>query len=152
RRWFRCPRFAEDPCGYLAVLGKRLRARHYDVIFPPHDEVYLLARVRDALSQRAAIAIPDFSAVALLQSKVKFISLMQELELPTPETHTVSTRSEFERWSDFPCYVKLDTATAGRGVQLVNDGRDLIAAIERFGGEGQWREGEPVLLQKPAKG
>ena len=25
RRWYRCPSFATDPCGYLAFLGERLR-------------------------------------------------------------------------------------------------------------------------------
>ena len=63
RRWYRCPSFAKDPRGYLAFLGERLRVGDYDVLFPPHEEVYLLSRVREQLSQQVALAIPAFDAV-----------------------------------------------------------------------------------------
>src|SRR5262249_43266875 len=144
RRWHRCPRFSDDPCGYLSCLGRRLRAHHYDVIFPPHDEVYLLARVRDVLSQRAHIAIPEFSAVAQLQSKARFISLLEELRLPYPTTEIVCQRAELESWNGFPIYLKLDTGTAGSGVRLVRDRAELRTAIESFENEHKWQEGELV--------
>src|SRR3954468_13477447 len=86
RRWYRCPRFAQDPIGYLSCIGHRLRAQRYDVLFPAHDEIYLLSRVREPLCKLAAAAIPDFSAVAQLQSKTEFLALFEKLELPCPKT------------------------------------------------------------------
>jgi hypothetical protein len=152
RRWHRCPRFTADPCGYLSCLGRVLKARQYDVLFPPHDEVYLLARVRDALARRVAVAIPEFSAVARLHSKTAFLALMQDLQLGHPETTVITGRNEPDRWDDFPCFVKLDTGTAGQAVRLVHDRRELQAAVQTFAELGQWTDGEPLLLQRPAIG
>lgn len=152
RRWYRCPRFTVDPCGYLSCLGRRLKAERYDVLFPPHDEVYLLSRVRDALQRRVAVAIPDFDAVAQLHSKTKFLALLQELNLPYPETAIISQRAELEGWSDFPRYVKLDTGTAGQAVQLVRDRSELKSAVNNFERQAYWTDGTPILLQRPAEG
>jgi predicted ATP-grasp superfamily ATP-dependent carboligase len=152
RRWYRCSRFSEDPLGYLSCLGRQLRARRYDVIFSPHDEVYLLSRVRETLARWAAVALPDFTAVAQLQSKVKFVSLLETLKLPLPKTGIVFSRSELESWTDFPCYLKLDTGTAGAGVRMVQDRRELVDAIEQFERQQMWHDGDVVLMQKPANG
>ena len=66
RRWYRCPSFTTNPCGFLRCLGERLRSGRYDVLIPPHDEVFLLSRVRDALAKNVAVAIPDFNFITLL--------------------------------------------------------------------------------------
>lgn len=152
RRWHRCPSFAADPCGYLSFLGKRLAAERYDVLLPLHDEVFLLSRVRDVLAQRVAVAIADFPAVALLQSKLQFLELARELDLPLAETRVLSEPREFERWDDYPVYAKLDYGTAGQTVRLVHDRRELTDALAEFQEHGWHTPGEPVLFQRPAVG
>ena len=102
RRWYRCPSFTADPCGYLTFLGKRLAAEPYDVVLPLHDEIYLLSRVRDALARRVAVAMADFSTVALLQSKLQFLTLARELELQCPETHVVTEPHESRTLGQLP--------------------------------------------------
>jgi len=152
RRWYRCPSFSQDPCGYLSFLGRMLRKRKYDVLFPTHEEVYLLARVRDALSRHVALALPEFSALTRMQSKLRFLELVQELRLPHPETNVVADRAELDTWTDFPQYVKLDLGTAGLGVRLVRDRGELQAALREFEANGWWQNGSPLLLQRPAAG
>lgn len=152
RRWYKCPSFAKDPCGYLAYLGRLLRERRYDVLFPVHEEVYLLSRVREALAQRIAAVIPDFSAVQLLHSKIKFIDLLRELQLPHPQSTVVATRAEMDTWSSFPCFLKLEGGTAGQGVRMARSRNELHSAVRSFEDQGKWSVGTPLLLQRPAVG
>jgi hypothetical protein len=152
RRWHRCPSFTADPCGFLECLGRRLRRGRYDVVLPPHDEVFLLARVRETLRRQVRVAIPDFNVISLLQSKLQFYALAKELRLPQPETQVLTDQREIDRWADYPRYAKLDFGTAGQTVRLVHGREELKAAISDFEKHGWWSPGMPVLLQKPATG
>jgi predicted ATP-grasp superfamily ATP-dependent carboligase len=152
RRWYRCPSYATDPCGYLAFLHERLKTGRYDVLFPPHEEVYLLSRVRDALARQVALAVPEFNAVTQLFSKLNFLALVNELQLPHPEAAIITDRAELDRWSDFPRFVKLDMGTAGQGVKLVHDRGELQSALRLFEERGVWQNGTPLILQRPAEG
>jgi hypothetical protein len=152
RRWYRSPSYATDPCGYLAFLHERLKTGRYDVLFPSHEEVYLLSRVRDALARQVALALPEFNALTQLFSKLNFFALLNELQLPHPEAAIITDRAELDRWSDFPRFVKLDTGTAGQGVKLARDGGELQAALQLFKERGAWQNGTPLILQRPAEG
>ena len=152
RRWYRCPSFTADPCGFLQCLGERLRSGQYDVLVPPHDEVFLLSRVRDALAQKVAVAIPDFKYIPLLQSKLQFYQLAKEIGLPQPEADVIADQMEIERWNDYPRFVKLDFGTAGQTVRLVHNRDQLMAALRDFQEHGWWQHGMPMMMQKPASG
>jgi len=141
RRWHRCPSFTADPCGFLTCLGERLRRGRYDVLLPPHDEVFLLSRVRDRLGQLVPIAIPNSDVITVLQSKLQFHALANELQLPQPEAHVLTDQREIDSWNDYPRYAKLDFGTAGQTVRLVHNRTELIEAIEEFGEHGWWSTG-----------
>jgi predicted ATP-grasp superfamily ATP-dependent carboligase len=152
RRWHRCPSYTTDPCQYLTFLAARLAAERYDVLLPLHDEVYLLSRVRDELAKRTAIAIAEFSNVALLQSKLQFLTLVRDLGLQCPQTEVFAQSSELGNWSNYPVYLKLDFGTAGQTVRFVQNRAALDAALADFAESGWWSKGEPFLLQQPARG
>ncbi|HEX4412805.1 MAG TPA: hypothetical protein VH107_04195, partial [Lacipirellulaceae bacterium] len=152
RRWYRCPRFSVDPNGFLRCLGERLAAEKYDVLLPMHDEIFLVARVREALQQRVALAVHDFSVIDRLQSKLQFLKICQDLQLPHPETRVVSSERELNEWREFPSFVKLDYGTAGQTVQLVKNEHEMRAAIAKFRALGVWSDGVPLLVQQPSDG
>jgi hypothetical protein len=152
RRWYRSPSFGVDPLSFLKCLGDRLRAEKYDVLLPTHDESFLIARVGEAIQERVAIAIPDFAVIERLQSKLQFLKICQELRLPHPETHVLSSERELQEWHEFPSFVKLDYGTAGQTVKLVHDRSELCAAIEEFRKLHLWSEGVPLLIQRPSEG
>jgi predicted ATP-grasp superfamily ATP-dependent carboligase len=152
RRWHRCPSFARDPCAYLTYLGRILAQNHYDVLFSTHEEVFLLARVREKLLQMVASALPEFSAVVQLISKLKFVELLDRLQLPHPESTVIRTRAEIGAWNRFPQYLKLEMSTAGQGVRLVQSRHEMQAALDALAASGKWADGEPLLLQRPAEG
>src|SRR6478609_1421711 len=78
RKWYRCPPFGKDAHGFLQCLGGRLRAETYDVLLPPHDDIFLVSRVREALEKLVALAVPDFELIERLQSKLQFLKVCQE--------------------------------------------------------------------------
>jgi predicted ATP-grasp superfamily ATP-dependent carboligase len=152
RRWCRCPSFSREPEAYLALLADRLRAERYDVLFPTHDQVFLLARFRDVLRPHVGLALPAFSALARLQSKASFCRLLDELGLPQPPSTVVRSRGELERAARPPCYVKLDFSTAGSGVRYVRDRDELRRAADEFQAAGLLDDQAELVVQQPALG
>jgi predicted ATP-grasp superfamily ATP-dependent carboligase len=149
---YRCPSFTADPQGYLEFLQEHTRAGAYDVLFPVHDQVYLLARCRQLFKGRVALAVPEFAALERLQSKAHLVRLLAELGLPYPPTVLVRTRLEVQRVQSFPYYVKLAYSTAGRGVWLVHDRAERDRIADKLEDDG-WLDGDrEILVQRPATG
>ena len=148
RRWYRCPSYSRDPQAYLSFLLKRLQTEKYDVLLPTHEQTYLLSRFRDTIEQYVGLAVPDFAALEQMQSKAEFARLLDRLEIPSPPTRFVQNRGELEQHADFPCFVKVDFSTAGRGVWHVHNQDELRAAAAEI----DFSIGHEVLVQQPAIG
>jgi hypothetical protein len=152
RACYACPSFATYPADYVVFLQERLKAERYDVLFPTHDQAFLLARVEGKFRGKLGLAVPDFAAMLRVQSKAALVALLDELKLPHPPTTLVHSRTELERAAAFPCYIKLPYATAGCGVWHIarsEELRQITADLEKTGllnGQGE------VLVQQPAAG
>jgi predicted ATP-grasp superfamily ATP-dependent carboligase len=148
RRLFRCPPFAADPAGYLEFVLARMRADRYDVLFPTHDQAFLLSRFREDLRKLTGLAVPAFDAMCRMQSKADFVRVLSELALPYPATMVCTGPAGIPGSVSFPAYVKLAHSTAGCGVWLVTSQQELAAAFAQvsrnIGGE--------FLIQQPARG
>ena len=88
-RFFRSPSFSKQPAEFLRFLAKLIREGGYDVLFPTHEQVYLLSRFRDAFTPHIGLALPDFAAMERMQSKAEFSRLLIELDLPQPDVAIV---------------------------------------------------------------
>ncbi len=152
RRWRWCPRIGEDPGGYLQFLVGQLRRRPYDVLLPTNEEVLLLSRFREQLAPLAGLAVPPYEAVRKLQSKIAFTRVMQETDLPIPETHVLEARDASHARARLPCFLKLDNSTASLGVRYVENHAQLLAALEEFAAAGWVTESDELVLQQPAQG
>jgi predicted ATP-grasp superfamily ATP-dependent carboligase len=152
RACHRCPSFTADPDGYLTFLEARLRATHYDVLLPTHDQVYLLAGCRDRLGVLTGLPVPEFAALERLQSKASFVRLLHELALPHPPTTIVHTRAELQEACTFPCYVKLSHSTAGCGVWYLGDATAMRVLGGKLEAEGLLSGASEVVVQQPASG
>jgi predicted ATP-grasp superfamily ATP-dependent carboligase len=152
RACHRCPSFTADPAGYLNFLLERLDAGRFDVLFPVHDQVYLVARCQDALRQRVALPVPDFGALEKLQSKAAMGRLLTELNVPVPPTRLVHTAAELEEACVFPTYVKLPFSTAGRGVWQVRNAEELARVRTELDRGGFLSGQSEVLVQRLAEG
>jgi len=148
RKLFRCPPFDLDPAGYLAFLAARLKSDRYDVLFPVHDQAYLLARFRDDLAPLAGLAVPPFDVVRRMQSKAEFIRVLDELALPHPETVICAASADISSDVRVPAYLKLAHSTAGCGVWRLSNWRELESLLARLP-QGPGRE---LLIQQPARG
>ncbi len=152
RKRISCPRIATDPIGYIRFLADLVQRSRYDVLFPTHEQVYVFAKFRDAFAKHVGLAVPSFDAIHRLQSKSEFSKLMQELDLPTPCFRIVDTRSEIASHDAFPCFVKLVHSTASLGVRRVATAEELQRTITEFEQTGVWTEGDPIVIQQPARG
>lgn len=152
RKVHRCPHFATKPDEYLKFLIQTVRAGEFDVLFPVHEQVYLLTRVREQLEKEVAVALPDFETLRQMQSKSDFIRVLNELDIPVPQTKIIKHFDELSDFDDFPSYIKLAHSTAGTGVALVNDPKELAEVAARFEREGRLTKDGEILVQKPAAG
>lgn len=147
-----CPKIADDPAGYVALVVKQLQRKPYDVLFPTHEQVYAFAKFRAQLRPLVGLAVPDFQALRRVQSKAEFAQLLQELGLSIPASQTVRTRQAVLAYDAFPVYLKLAHSTASLGVVRVTDAADAAKQLDRFEATGAWSEGNPIVLQQPAPG
>jgi len=153
RRWHRCPSFTTDPIGYVEFLLDLLDRGSYDVLFPVHDQAYLLSRFRETLGRRVGVALPEFESIERVQSKVQFARLLEEVGLPHPRTEVVSTADGLDAAWDYPCYVKLDYSTAGRGVWRVDTAEQMQSVAREIRAVTAGYDGPaPLVIQQPAAG
>jgi carbamoylphosphate synthase large subunit len=136
RHHYRCPAVGTDPLGYLAFVLHHLTQERYDVLLPVHEQAFLFAKVQDRLPIGVGVALAPFDAFLQVQGKVAFARLMEQLCLPQPPTRIVRSRAELEVASHFPCYLKTDYSTAGRGVWRVTDREErdrVVFALQQQG-------------------
>lgn len=152
RRWYRCPSFSRDPQGYLDALLERLEQGDYDILFPTHEQVFLLSRVQERLQDRVHLAVPPFDALDRLMNKARFFRLLDELQIPQPVTRIVRDRAELLNCDQFPCWVKIDYSTAGQGVRQVKSREQLELVADEFVRQGWLGGRSEVLVQQPARG
>lgn len=152
RRCFRCPPYTTEPQAYLDFLLERLRAESYDAVLPSHEQMYLLARVRDRFEGLTGLAVPHFDDLHRVFGKAEFARLMTELGLPTPATTIVESRDELLRYDDFPCFVKVDYGTAGKSVSPAANPQDLLRIADEYDRAGWFGAGREVVIQRRAEG
>ncbi len=151
-RFFRSPSFAKQPAEFLRFLAKLIRDGGYDVLFPTHEQVYLLSRFRDAFTPHIGLALPDFEAMERMQSKAEFSRLLIELDLPQPDVAIVRSRADLDRPWQYPFYLKLAHSTAGGGVFHIENRGELDRRIDEVERKGLFGNGSEALAQQPARG
>lgn len=129
RKFHRCPGLRNDPVGFLHFVEKLLATRHFDVLLPTHEQGFLFARVRQRLTDRVGLALPDFDSYRTAHSKAGFSRLLDQLALPQPPTRIVKTADALHEAVRFPSVIKTSVGTASRGIWFVRDARDLNIAL-----------------------
>jgi predicted ATP-grasp superfamily ATP-dependent carboligase len=152
RRFRRSPSFAKQPEEFLEFVFRLVKNGQYDVLFPTHEQVYLLSRFRDAFAPYVSVALPEFAALERMQNKASFSRLLSELQLPQPETVICRRRRDFERPWRFPFYLKLAHSTAGGGVFFIENESTLRQQLAALGQANYFATGSEILAQQPARG
>ena len=146
RKYHRCPGLRDDPAGYLAFVEALLRARHFDVLLPAHEQGFLFARVRQRLADQVGLALPDFASYRIAHGKAGFSRLIDDLGLPQPRTQIVQSENEVRAAVRFPNVIKTSVGTASRGIWFVRDQDDLDAALSDLNAAGAFAD--DVLVQE----
>lgn len=152
QHFHRSPSYARASGQYLQFLLRTVREGRYDVLFPTHEEVYLLSRFRDRLQTDVAIALPEFDTLRAMQNKADFVRVLWRLGLPQPKTRIVDSLAALEESSDYPCYLKLPHSTAGNGVRRVGSWEDVRRVETEFRQSGQLENVKEIVIQQPVTG
>ena len=152
RCYYRCPAVGTDPLGYLEFMLQHLTRERYDVLLPVHEQAFLFAKVRERIPAGVGVALADFDSFLEVQGKVAFAHLMERLSLPQPATHIVHSRADLESMDHFPCYLKTDYSTAGRGVWRVTDKVERDRATLTLEQQGQLDGRHAIVVQEEAAG
>jgi len=152
RRWIRSPHFAREPEEFLRFLAIQLEKQEYDILFPTHEQVYLLSRFRDVVGRSVGLALPTFEAMDQMQNKAHFTRVLAELDLPYPETQFVRSREDLLGKWRYPFFLKLAHSTAGAGVFHILCEQQLEQQANALQESGFFNGTREVLVQQPARG
>jgi predicted ATP-grasp superfamily ATP-dependent carboligase len=144
RKFHHCPGLRDDPAGFLWFIEQMLAIGHFDVLLPIHEQGFLFARARQRLDGHAGLALPQFASYRAVHSKAGFSRLLDQLRLPQPTTHIVSSATQLRDVIRFPAVVKNSVGTASRGVWLVRDEGDLGVTLHELDASGAFA-GEVVV-------
>jgi len=152
---YRCPVSGRDPVGYLKFVIALLERENYDVLFPANEQAYLFAWAKQVLTPLAGLAIADFLAFNRLQTKVAFMQLLDELNLPHPASRVAQGWAEIAQAVDsfsMPVYVKTSYGTASTGVWRIERATDLAELHEKLDRQGLLEANTEFLIQAAAPG
>lgn len=153
QRYHRCPHFAADPLAYLSFLATRLKKGHYDVLIPTHDQVVLIARAREEIAQWVGIAVPPFETIDRVEGKAEFLQLLDELNIPHPESRVLQASEELGTHHHFPYFIKLSYGTAGQAVWKIENDEQLRRISTYLKGVVSYDSTHnSIIIQQPAKG
>lgn len=142
----RAPSSSLDPLGYLRVVAGLMSSGEYDALLPTHEQAWLFAVGKDLLPEDTPLAVAPAEGFERVQGKLAFCRLLDELELPQPAWKPVTDAADMAEIG-FPCWLKSDFSTAGRGVRYIPHAH---AAAQEF--ESLTAPGTLLLAQRPARG
>jgi hypothetical protein len=120
------PPFGAGPMAWLDAALEAYVEGGFDVLFPTHEQVALLAAVPDPLRRAGVVtAVPTFDALASVQDKASALRTLDALGIPQPPG-AVGCRG----WHRFPAFVKEPIGTASARVRRV-DSVDDLTPVER---------------------
>jgi len=150
RKFHRCPGLRDDPAGFLAFVERLLSTGSFDVLLPTHEQGFLFARVRERLTHRIGLALPDFESYRTAHAKASVSRLLDRLGLPQPPTRIVKSDAQLRDAVRFPAVVKTSVGTASRGIWFVRSVSDLEIALRDLGANDAFAD--EVLVQSLVAG
>ena len=133
---YKCPKVGLDPIGYFDFVLQLVQKEKYDVLLLIHEQALLFSKNKNSISKYVHIAISHFDIFCILQSKIQFIKLLQELNIPHPQSQFIKTKAELENLTQYLYYIKLSYGTAGYGTWKVENKRNLNKVIKELETDG----------------
>jgi glutathione synthase/RimK-type ligase-like ATP-grasp enzyme len=141
------PKLSDNPQKYLDSIIKIIKNKKYDAIIPTHEHIFLFSAYSKEIKKYTNIITSPIESFLQVQGKVPTAILFNDLHIPQPYYKCIYDQSDAEQWSIFPAYLKNSYGTAGNGVSLVNDKKQLASLIKN-----NLTEFNPMIIQAPAKG
>ena len=141
------PKLSNNPQKYLDTIIKIIKNKKYDAIIPTHEHIFLFSAYSKEIKKYTNIITSPIKSFLQVQGKVPTAMLLKDLHIPQPYFKCIYNQSDAKQWSIFPAYLKSSYGTAGNGVMLVNNKKQLADSIRNA-----LTEFNPMIIQAPAKG
>ena len=113
----------DAPAAFAAALAEAVRTHAIDLVVPTCEEVFHLARHRDALPASVRVAAPDFATLRALHSKWTFLDVARAAGARVPDSARVTTLEEARAWAEgAPLVLKPEFSRFGVHVRLYPNG------------------------------
>jgi hypothetical protein len=150
--YYRCPAVGLDPWAHLDFVIDCLTRDRWDVLFPTHEQAFLLSRERSRIPAGVAFALADFESFLQVQGKVALSKTLSRLSIPQPKSRIIRTREQLEEERGFPFYLKADYATASTAVWRISSAEKLRARASELIQQGLLDGQQEFVVQEVAPG
>lgn len=80
----------QEPTGFVECLLEHIEAVHAKVLIPVFEETFLVAKYKDTLSAKVAMAVPDYDQILVAHNKDRWETLARRLGIPVPATFSAA--------------------------------------------------------------
>lgn len=143
-----CPSPVHQPDDFMDWLDRTLKNYSIDILFPMDDAAMsLVVKHQESLSTRVQFTVPIESSYELAADKWSSVQLAEKAGLPCPLTLLPKGIEDLENCIvqiGYPAIVKARTGSGSRGIRVVNNYDELLAAYT----EVNTTYPNPILQQK----
>ncbi|MHC5215140.1 carboxylate--amine ligase [Enterococcus sp. LJL128] len=135
-----------EPKAFLKEISTRHEQNHYTCLLPTHEEIWLFAWTKNYL-KGLPVYTASKDAFEKVEGKRQFAQLSEQIHFPQPQWCLAENRAS---WSEFPCWLKADFSTAGRGVVKIHNPQELEEEMQVFAEKGI--KVSDLMIQKNVSG
>jgi biotin carboxylase len=119
---------------YIQAVLRICEQEKIDTIFPSFDpHVYVFSKNKERFEKLGiVIPIPDYDVVTTPLDKYRTIQAAKEVGFPCPKTYLPRCEHDLRKIADelgFPLVIKPRFTSAGRGMRMVGDFRELLENV-----------------------
>jgi len=118
------PSVTEKPAEFIRTLLAELHLRHYDLLFPAFEDLFLIARVRDKLPPNLPHLVPPYDQLMLVHNKASLARFCEQHGISSPHTIQPKNEAELEQAASetaYPVIIKLAETNNSTGLTIAKD-------------------------------
>jgi predicted ATP-grasp superfamily ATP-dependent carboligase len=132
---FAYPDAFEEPEGMVQALEEHLTKDEIDLLFPVHEEMFVVSYYHERLSRAALVLAPDIEAMMRAHDKATVPLYARKCSIPVPETVLTDSSASLESLVEqvgLPLVLKPRFGSGSNKVLLVRERRQLKDAAAVF--------------------
>ncbi|MBD1399346.1 ATP-grasp domain-containing protein [Pelovirga terrestris] len=93
--YFIYPSPYSDPDGFISFILEKVKTLNIDVVFPVHEETFLLSKRKSEVEKHVGLAVPDYEPFLTVHNKDKLYDALIQQSIKTPKTLYLKDFSDY---------------------------------------------------------